>query len=269
MTAQHLPEHPYTSRVIKGGALLSECRALLRAWRPDESAADLAARVLAQDLLGRNTAQRVHDLVRLVFARRYLADPANARLLQRLLQDRPRGEWFAQVSLVLAARSDGLVREVASIVVPRLRRQGTAALSARDLVPFLREAEQQGRTQRPWSPAVRQRVSQGLVRLLTELGLLGPPRRGLRELLPCAPHQLSVAWLAYDLHFQGVTDSGVTAHPDWRLWQLDEEAVRRELSDLAPQGLWIFQAAGSVVDLRWNHSNREELADVLVGLDLL
>lgn len=269
MTPQDLPEEPYTSRVIKGGALLAECRELLRAWLPDESAADLETRVLARDLLGRNTAQRVQDLVRLVFARRYLGDPANARLLQRLLQDRPRGGWFAQVSLVLAARSDRLVRDVASEVVPRLRRQGTAALSARDLVPFLREAEQQGRTQRPWSPAVRERVSQGLVRLLTELGLLGPPRRGLRELLPCAPHPLSVAWLAYDLHFQGVTDSGVTAHPDWRLWHMDEEAVRRELSDLAPQGLWIFQAAGSVVDLRWNHSNREELADVLVGLDLL
>lgn len=255
---------PYTSRVIKGSALLSECRELLRTWRPGETPAELEARVLEQDLLGKDTAQRVHDLVRQVFARRYLEDPENALLLQHLLRERPRGEWFRHVTLVLVARVDRLVRDVVSEVLPALRQQGVATVSARDLLPFLERAE----TDRPWSASVRDRVSQGVVRLLTEVGVLGPPSRGQREILAFTPSSLAAAWLAYDLHFRGLSDSAVTAHPDWRLWQLSEEAVRAELSDLSPQGLWIFQAAGSVVTIRWNHSTRQEVADALARLDV-
>lgn len=262
MTVLH--QEMYTSRVIKGSALLAECRELLRTWRPGETASELEARVLQQDVLSRNTAQRVHDVVTRVFAPRYLQDPENARLLQHLLNERPRGDWFRHVSLVLAARQDRLVRDAASDWLPRLRQQGIPSVKAADLLPFLDQAP----TDRPWNTQVRERVTQGVIKLLTELGLLAEPRKGIRDLLNFTPSPLAVAWLAYDLHFRGLSDSAVTAHPDWRVWQLTEEAVRAELSDLAPQGLWIFQAAGSVVTIRWNHHTRQEAADALARLDV-
>ena len=55
----------------KGGALLPETRTLAHAWQPDEAADGFAERVLREDILGRVTARRVLDIVR-VFTRRYL-----------------------------------------------------------------------------------------------------------------------------------------------------------------------------------------------------
>ena len=54
----------YTQALSKGGALLPESRTLLCAWRPGEPGAEFAKRVLREDILGRATARRVLDIVR-------------------------------------------------------------------------------------------------------------------------------------------------------------------------------------------------------------
>ena len=92
--------------------------------------------------------------------------------------------------------------------------------------------------------------------------------RGTRDIRNFRPHPLAIAYLALDLHFRGATDAAVTAHPDWQLWLLDEPIVRERLDDLSRLGLWIFQAAGSVVRITWHVSSMDEAMEfALAGYD--
>lgn len=259
----------YTSRACKGSALLGEMRALLRAWHPGEPAAQLERRALDADLLGKATAHRVYDVVRRVFAVRFIDPPGcPARNLKRLVEARPAGDWFRHLALLYAARADAVLRDGVVCFYRRAAAEGRLRLGTQDAVDFLQEAERAGVVPYPWSPSVRERVAQGLLRQLTEYGLLGEPARGFREMLRFRPDPLAVAYLAFDLHFAGATDAGVVAHPDWRLWQLEEPDARHALDDLSRHGLWIFQAAGSVVRISWRPATMEEAVDALARLDL-
>src|SRR5262249_48574056 len=97
----------YTIAVCKGSALLQETKVLLRAWQPNESLSEFRDRVLREDLLGKMTAYRVNDIVRRVFARRFLRpDLPPARLLKQLVERDYPDQLFSDLCLVYAARSD-------------------------------------------------------------------------------------------------------------------------------------------------------------------
>src|SRR6266704_5028852 len=84
---------------------------LLRAWRPGESIADFRDRVLREDLLGRMTTYRASDIVKRVFAWRYLRPDAGPALALKLLLERGQsGQLFSDLCLLYAARNDKLLR---------------------------------------------------------------------------------------------------------------------------------------------------------------
>ncbi len=259
------PEH-YTARAIKGTALLEETRALLRAWRVGESAAAFRERALAEDLLGKATAARADDVVRVAFATRLLVhgqEPAAS--LRRLLEARGNGSWFAQLCLLFAARADVVLREAITEFIQRSLARGSDAVTTTDLLRFLDEREAEGRMEKPWSRSVRESVAQHILHQLTDLAVLGPPRRGVREILPYRPGSLAVAWLACELHRRGTSDVAIVEHEDWRVWQLGNEEVRDALDRLTDVGLWIYQGAGSVVRLTWAWTEWDAVLDVLEG----
>lgn len=256
----------YTARAIKGTALLDEMRALLRAWHPAETPAAFRARVGAEDLLGKATASRRDDLVRLVFERRFLlADQEPAISMRRLLDRRGSGPWFSQLCLLAAARADAVVRDTASVFLSDRRARSAGTVSTPDLMHFLEVQEARGYMAKPWSLGVRKSVAQHVLHQLTELGVLGAPRRGVRPLLAFAPSALSVAWLACDLHRRGTSDAALVAHPDWQVWQLQEHDVRETIHRLSDIGLWLYQGAGSTVRIAWTWSDWDEALKVLEG----
>lgn len=259
----------YAVRIAKGAGLIAETRDLLREWQPGESAAALAERVLKNDLLGKSTARRVKDIVQRVFAPRYL-DPEGcpALHLKKLVEMHTAGDWFRDLCLLYTARANRLVRDSVTVLLRNAREEGRIALSVDAVIAFLRESDENGMMAHSWSPEVRKRVARVLLKVLTEFGFLTRRVRGARDIRHFRPHPLAIAYLALDLHFRGATDATVTSHSDWQLWVLDEPAVRDQLDELSRVGLWIFQAAGSVVRITWNVSSMEEAVNVLAGCDI-
>lgn len=261
------PAEPYASRAIKATALLDETRVLLRAWSPGQTAADLLAEAVEADLLGKATAARVEDVVR-AFARRYLADGDEpAASLRQLLSARGSGAWFEQVCLVASARADVVVRETVTVFLADLLQRGAAQVDVPALMRFLEAQEAAGRTRTPWSVAVRRSVAQHVLHLLTDFGVLGPPRArgGAREVLAFRPRDRAVGWLASDLHRRGESDAGLVAHEDWRVFQFTESEARAALDRLSDHGLWIYQGAGEVVRVTWVARTWLEAVRALAG----
>src|SRR5579859_6207181 len=81
----------YTETLRNSGTMLAETRILLLAWRLGEDRAAFEERVLREDLLGRATARRVHDMVRIFMLRFLTPVDAPAQHLRTLLAaDTPR-----------------------------------------------------------------------------------------------------------------------------------------------------------------------------------
>lgn len=260
---------PYTIRISKGAALLPETRLLLGEWKVEEDAAELAERVLDADLLGKATARRVRDIVQRCFAPRYLAPQGcPARHLKRLLEQRKSGDWFRDLCLLYSARADRLLRDSVGVFLRDAIAEGRLSVNVETAVNFLCEAEQKGMMESPWAAETKKKISRGILKALSEFGFLSGDSQRPREILPFRPDPLAVAYLAFDLHFAGSTDAGIVSHPDWGIWQCNNAVVRELLDELSRRGLWVFQAAGSVVRITWNTPTMEEAVDVLAGLNI-
>lgn len=266
VTAAPDPTPRYTSAVCKGSGLLSDMKTLLRAWEPGETAPSLRDRVRREGILGKATAKRADDVVCSVFAPRFLADGGRAAtLLKKLLDRRNGGRAFSDICLLYAVRQDALLRDaILEVYWPALS-QGRLALSTAAVTVWLDHARADGRIPEQWSKTVRERVAQGVVRILTDFGLLSPPHRGRRETLNFRPSDGAIVYLAHELHFAGATDAGLVSHRDWALFGLHGREVVAAMDRLASDGWWVVQAAGAVVRITWKYQSMQEVVDALAG----
>ena len=167
-----------------------------------------------------------------------------------------------------AARADETLRCTITDAYGAAVRDGGSTLGVGEIESYLRDAEADGRMAQPWSPEVRRKVARGLLQAMQDFGLLEEVRRGYREIRLPDPHAVTTAYLAYDLHDQGVSDADIVAHEDWRLWAQSQEEVKRRLDHLTGTGLWVFQAAGSVVRITWTYGTLNEALDAVARLDV-
>ena len=253
----------YTNTISKGSALLEETRTLLRAWQPGESLNGFCERVLREDLLGRMTAYRAIDIVRRVFARRYLRpDNRPALLLKRLLASGHSGQLFSDLCFLYASRNDDLIRDVVTDLYWPALSEGRLTLAPTHVVEFLR-SKLDTRISEPWSEQVKLKAARGILKAMADFGLLIEVSRGRRELVHFRPTDHTIVCLAYDLHFVGSTDAGMVDHQDWALFGLTPKGVAAALDRLSGEGWWLAQIAGSVVRITWNHASMEEVVDAL------
>jgi hypothetical protein len=264
---QEISNRPrYTIAVCKGSALLDETKALLRAWRPEETIQEFSARVLRDDLLGKSTAYRNRDIVRRVFARRLLLpDTKPAQFLKHLLSNVRSAKMVSDLVLVYAARQDDLLRDVIVKLYWPSYREGRISLGTSSVIAFLKDAEADGRIPEPWSEQVKIKVARGLIRALIDFGLLKQIGRRLPETIHFQPAEGSIVYLAYDLHSDALTDAAVTEHRDWALFGFEPAQVRAAIDRLSGQGWWLAQMAGSIVRIAWKYKNMTEVVDALAG----
>jgi hypothetical protein len=69
------------------------------------------------------------------------------------------------------------------------------------------------------------------------------------------------SYLAYDLHFTGLTDQAVIDHLDWQLFGLKRPQILQALSDIGSKCGLLVQQAGSVVRITWNFASMDEVID--------
>jgi hypothetical protein len=260
------PHARYTIAICKGSALLGETKALLRAWRPGEPLTSFTNRVLREDVLGKATAHRVKDIVRRVFARRFLVpNSAPAEHLKMLARHGQGGRVFSDSCLLYAARHDHLLRDVIVRLYWPAVSDGRLELSVQEVVEFIREAETDCLMLAPWSEPVKIKVARGLVKALVDFGYLREVGRRRREIVVYRATDASVIYLAYDLHFKGSTDSGLVGDPDWDLFGMRERDVVAEMDRLTAEDGWLMQAAGSVIRITWKYASMQQEVDALAG----
>jgi len=254
----------YTIALCKGAALVDETRTLVQHWTSGEEIGEFVDRVLHDNVLARATAYRTKDIVRRVFARRFLVPTdAPARHLKKLLDNGLPRKFFSEALFVYAARADRLLYDFTTEVFWPACRKGRSVLTKEDVLAFLAEATDRRRIEHPWSSNVRAKMAPRVLSTLRDVGFLREERRGHREIVSYHLSDEGVAYLAYELHDTGLSDSAMCEHPDWRLFGLDRGRVLGRLDNLGEDKGMLVQRAGSVVQITWRYESAEELIDGL------
>lgn len=263
MTVVTSPSERYTQALAKGGSLLPETRLLLESWSPDEPERTLADRVLGTDLLGRATARRVLDIVR-VFSLRFLTpDDRPARHVKRVIQGDASERLYVDLIYLYTVRRDALLRDfVVSTYWPSVR-EGRLVMTNKDVMKLILDAEADGRIAAPWSEEIRRDMCGRVMIALTDFGLLRPVKPAVREVAAYRPADETLIYLAYLLHDRGITDAALGAAEEWGWFGLEPTDVWNQLGLLAHDGWFLIQRAGSVNRITWLKHSFEEVLDGL------
>lgn len=253
----------YTTQLGAGLGLLDETQVLLDLWQPGMNGADLYRAALASGHFSTISARRLHDMITVGFAQRYLRDQgAPARLLQRVRTHFARKE-FEQLLFLYTCRVHAILADFIREVYWTAYTAGKDKLSNDEARTFVTAAVREGKTTIAWSDIMLRRVASNLTGCCADFGLLAQGTRSVRKILPFRIEPTVVAILAYDLHFAGHGDNSVIQHAEWALFGLAPPDVLDELKRLALRNWFIVQTAGGVVRIGWQYKTMEELLDVL------
>lgn len=257
-------QRQYTTAISKGAGMVDETRRLLEHWSPCESLDEFAHRVQEEGLLGNATAYRTRDVVRRVFAQRYLRPTDKpARILQQIIASGLPGRTLTELLFVFTARQDPLVYDFTIREYWPAVRRGRNVMGTDTMLSFLSEAHYDGRLNNQWSENVSVRIARCVLGLLRDIGFLREIKRGRREIVDYHMSDEGYAVLARELHESGVTDSSLCSHSDWALFGMTAHEVIERLDGLGESRGVIVQRAGDVVHFTWTVKSVKELIDVL------
>ena len=251
---------PYSSKIIKAGALLSDTKSLLSEWDPMMSVSENLRLVRHQNLLGKTSRSRAEDILA-IFRQRYLFDENIARALATIVRRQFIGNTLDRILYFHAARADFLLHDVVVDLLVPLWSRGIMEIDIREIELALRKWVEEGKTSSSWGDNTIRRVAQGVISTLRDFGVLqGAVNKRI------APTYLSVQAFAYiAFYLKQHQPSGIKLLDlvDWKLFFLPREGVERFLIEAHQHGLLEYHVAGSVTRLSFPATTIEEYVNVL------
>lgn len=253
----------YTSTLSAGQGMIEESRILLDLWQPGMEGKELYRLALNSGHFPTVSAKRLDHLVIDAFVPRFVRSerapaawlkPALGRLNQR---------EFSQVMFLYTARANLVLADFVREVYWPAYAAGRETITYEQAYNFVSRANQDGKTTKRWTETMVKRVTAYVTGTCADFALLEGGRKQERKLLPFHIEPRVATILAYDLHFAGLGDNRVIAHPDWQLFGMEREDVLAELKRLALRTLFIIQAAGEVVKIHWPYKSMDEVIDVV------
>lgn len=252
---------PYSSKIIKAGALLSETKTLLSHWDAALSVEENLLCSLRENVLGKGARSRVHDVFA-IFRQRYLNEEPVARALMVLVRGKFPSAALKQIFYFHAARADQLLHDVVTEILMSRKNQGLVDVGVTDLNRSLAGWVQEGKTKGPWSHATITRISQGLLSALRDFGVLqGAVNKKIAP--PFLPSE-AFAYIAFYLKQQQPSGAKLLDLPDWKLFFLTREGVERSFFEAHQRHLLEYHVAGSVTRLTFPAGTLDQYANVLV-----
>ncbi|RRJ96053.1 DUF1819 family protein [Opitutaceae bacterium TAV4] len=256
-------DREYNTGLCKGQGMIPESIRLLEIWEPGVSAVQLRDKVRSEGLLSKATAQRMADIVTRVFAPRYLGIEGRPAIwLRKLLRLGMPVERLSQLLYLHTAREHLILYDfVREIYWPRYS-AGAHYLLREDSIDFIKAAQATGRIKSRWTEGNNTRIGRYMMAALHDFKLLGGPEGDRRPILPFAPAQSTVIYLAHELHFSGINDDRLVTHSDWEIFGLTTADVITELRRASGAARFIVQA-GDIVRISWGFQTMEECLDVV------
>lgn len=253
----------YTTRIIKGGALIPETFTFIQQWDPSKSSEENIEEIISTRALGKPSLKREKDTVS-VLRRRFVdtGEGAPVRLLQAAHEDGMGRDALLQLFQYYAMDADPLVEHFCSEYLYEMWEEGGYTVNTNDLTQHLLELSSGSGEEGGWSPPTARRVAQGLLSLARDFGLL----RGVNPKKIDTPHLTFSAFvfIAYDLHFRGRSNKSVAENTIWHGYFYDSKRIEELLVRADQEDLLHYNRAGSTVRIDWELPDRESVVMALV-----
>lgn len=257
---KRLPSAPYSSKIIKAGALVGDTKTLLSHWDVRASVAENVKRVQRENVFGKASRSRVEDIVA-IFRQRYLTEESVTRALVVLVRGKFPTAALERLLYFHSARADKTLHDAVTEILVPMQARGLVDINLKDFERSLAKWVKEGKTTGHWSEATITRISQGLLSTLRDFGVLqGAVNKRI------APAYLPVESFAYIMFFfkqHQASGAKLIELQDWKLFFLQREAVERFLFEAHQRDLLEYHVAGSVTRLTFPADTLEEYARVL------
>jgi len=235
----------FSSRIVKGGALLDDTRVLVRHWDFEVDSERNLRRLIEENLLAKNSRSRTDDVLRVLRPRLVQPGPHVLLALHELL-DEPRS--FREACYYEASRVDLLLAAFAEDALFSWHLSGRVGVDVRVTEDWVGRQDP-GAAHPIWAEPLRNRMAQGLLSTLRDFGIL---RGAVRKEL--ASPGLSVqgfAYVAFRLHEEGASSRQLVQTGVWRRWLLDRTRSEALFAEAHRLGVLQFAKAGSAVRIDW------------------
>lgn len=251
---------PYSSKIIKAGALIPDTKALLSIWDPELSVNENLRQMRRQNLMGTTSRSRAEDILA-IFRQRYLAEEDVARALATIVKQQSNGNTLDRILYFHAVKADTLLHDVVIELLVSQWSRGIMEVDNNEIEAALKRWAAEGKTSAPWGDSTVRRVTQGVLSTLRDFGVLqGAVNKRI------APAYLSVqafSYIVFYLKKHQPSGAKLLDLVDWKLFFLSREGVERFLLEAHQQGLLEYHVAGSATRLTFPVETLEEYANVI------
>jgi hypothetical protein len=251
---------PYSSKIIKAGALIGDTKTLLAHWNVDASVEENINRVHRNNVFGKASRSRVKDILA-IFRKRYLSEKSVTKALVTLVRKKFPTTTLDRLLYFHSARADQLLRDAVTEVLLPIQSRGLVDIKVRDVERFLAQRVAEGKTTGHWSEPTITRIAQGLLSALRDFGVLQGAVN--KKIAPAYLPVESFAYVAFYLKQHQPSGMKLIELPDWKLFFLRREGVERLLFEAHQRDLLEYHVAGSVTRLTFPAESLEEYANVL------
>lgn len=254
------PAAPYTSRIIKAGALLADTKTLLSHWDIAATVKANLARIRQENLFGKASRSRVEDILA-IFRQRYLSQEEVAKALVIFVQNRLPAVSLDRILFFHSAQNDRLLHDAVTELLLPLNSRGATDVDVLEVQRTIAKWVAEGKATAKWGDATILRVTQGLLSALRDFGILqGAVNKRI------APVHLPIeafAHIAFYLSRQQPSATKLMELPEWKLFFLPPAGVERFLIEAHQHNLLEYHAAGMVTRLVFPVNRLEEYANVV------
>jgi len=254
------PSAPYSSRIIKAGALIGDTKVLLSHWDVTASVVENIKRVRRDNVFGKATRSRVKDILA-IFRQRYLAEESVTRALVILTQRKFPAAALDRLLYFHSARADRLLHDAVTEILVPMQARRLMDISVQNFQRALAGWVDEAKTTGHWSTPTITRIAQGLLSALRDFGVLEGAVN--KKIAPAYFPIKSFAYVVFYLKQHQPSGARLIELPDWELFFLTREGVERFLFEAHQRELLEYHVAGSVTRLTFPAETLEEYANVL------
>ena len=251
---------PYTSRIIKAGALLGDTTPLLAHWDESQSVGGNLDRIRRENLFGKASRSRVEDILA-IFRQRYLVDESVTKALVILTKGGFPAAALDRILYFYAASADPLLHDAVTEILLPMHSRAKTDVGVADVEKAVVQWVNAGKTTTKWSDITIRRATQELLAALRDFGVLqgAAHKRIAPAYLPIA----AFAYVAFCLKQRQASAARLLELPDWSLFFLPPAGVERLLIEAQQHGLLEYHVAGAVSRLTFPAQTIEEYANVI------
>jgi BrxA len=251
---------PYTSKIIKAGALLADTKTLLSQWDVRASIRENMDRLRRENVFGKASRSRVQNILA-IFSQRYLREESVARALVTLVNHRFPSTSLDRLLYFHSARADHLLHDTVTEILLPLKARGISDIEVTEVERTVAKWVREGKTTSSWGEHTIRRVTQGILSTLRDFGVLAGAVN--KRLTPAYLPIEAFAYITFYLNQRQPSGAKLIDLPDWKLFFLPPEGVERLLVEAHQQGLLEYHAAGTVTRLTFPSNSLEDYAYVL------